>query len=42
MYSSGEIDYVKTYKEDYKNKAIRDWYASSPMVREKEAPLLPP
>jgi|APFre7841882654_1041346.scaffolds.fasta_scaffold273859_1 hypothetical protein len=36
----GEIDYVKTYKEDYKNKATRDWFAGSLVVREKEAPLL--
>jgi hypothetical protein len=34
------MDYVKTYQNDHKNKAIRDWFASSPMVREKEAPLL--
>jgi hypothetical protein len=35
----GEIDYVKAYKEDYKNKAIRDWIAGPLVVREKEAPL---
>jgi hypothetical protein len=37
----GEIDYVKTYQEDYKNKLIRAWIAGSLVVREKEAPLLP-
>jgi hypothetical protein len=36
----GEIDYVKTYQEDYKNKTIRDWIAGSLVVREKEASLL--
>jgi hypothetical protein len=41
LYSLGEIDHVKTYQEDHKNKAIRDWFASSLVVREKEAPLLP-
>ena len=41
VYSSGEIDYVKTYQKDYKNKAIRDRFASSPVVREKETLLLP-
>jgi hypothetical protein len=40
-YSVGEIDYVKTYQEDHKNKAIRDWFAGFLVVREKEAPLLP-
>jgi hypothetical protein len=35
----GEIDYVKTYKEDYKNKAIRDWFAGAHVVLEKEIPL---
>ncbi len=38
-YNLGEIEYVKTYKEDYKNKAVRDWFDSSPVVREKEVPL---
>jgi len=36
----GEIDHVKTYKEDYKNKAIRNRLANSLVVRKKEAPLL--
>lgn len=36
----GEIDYVKTHKDDYKNKANRDRFAGSPVVCEKEAPLL--
>jgi len=40
LYISGEIDVVKTYQKDYKNKAIRDWFASSPMVCEKETSLL--
>ena len=39
---SGEIDYVKTYKDDHKNKANRDQFAGPPIVREKEAPLLLP
>jgi hypothetical protein len=34
----GEIDYVKTYQDDYKNKAIHDWFAGSCVVREKETP----
>jgi hypothetical protein len=32
---------VEPYKEDYKNKAIRDRHAGTLVVREKEAPLLP-
>ena len=38
----GEIDYVKTHKDDYKDKANRDRFAGAPVVREKEAPLLLP
>jgi len=38
----GEIDYVKTHKDDYKDKANRDRFAGPPIVREKEAPLLLP
>ncbi len=33
----GEIDYVKIYKDDYKIEAIRDWFAGSTVVHEKEA-----
>ena len=36
----GEIDYVKTHKDDCKDKANRDRFAGSPVVCEKEAPLL--
>lgn len=38
----GEIDYVKTHKDDCKDKANRDRFAGAPVVREKEAPLLLP
>jgi hypothetical protein len=41
MYSLGEMDHVKTYKEDYENKNIRDWLAGAPVAHEKEAPLMP-
>jgi len=36
----GEMDYVRPYKENYKNKAICDWSAGYPVVHEEEALLL--